>query len=610
MFFQRDPSSPERDRRAASVAVIPFDPLPLAPDEARIATGFLEDVIAELARSPDMEVLAARTSLSLTGEQLQPQRLMEAYGVTHVLDASVRPGPDGVQVKVNLVEAASGRIVWADRYDAPLRLAGAVLEEIAIQVVNHLAARVRLTRLAQSRHRPLTSLPAQDCWLRGLECLRRSTPEGDDEARGLFQRALSIDPTYARAYAGLSLSHFKRWNWRHGSTREEEDDQLSLQYAARGEALDEMDPIVQLVSGRLLVYRRNFAQGRRHLERALELSPNHADCLMQIAPLWAYLGEPEAALEMAAKAFRLNPLHEPWYYFVAFMPHFLARSLEVGLAILERSPPDQIFEQAALMAASYAHLGRLDEARAQVPLFLAAFRRDIAPGRDPIPGEPLQHILDSNPFAREGDMAFLLEGLRLAGLTEAVGGRVARGATAGRPSGDVGRFSRSGGLWEAEFAGQRAVLADTKGCADLALLLASPRERIHCMELAGRLVEGDSGAAMDAKARAACQRHIQDLQADLAEAERDNDFARTERISAELDAVIEQLSAAVGLGGRGRKLGDPAEKARTAVTWRIRNAIKKIAESHPPLGRHLEASIRTGAFCAYQPENPVRWTVD
>jgi TolB-like protein len=603
MFFQRDPSSPERDRRAASVAVVPFAPLPLEPEDQRTAMGFLEDVIAELARSPDMEVLAARTSLSLSEEQLDPQRMAEAYGVTHLLDASVRPRPDGVQVKISLVETGSGRIVWADRYDAAVSEAGGVLEDIAVQVANHLATRVRRTRLAEARLRPLTSLKAQDCWLRGLEALRRSTPEGDEEARSLFERALSTDPTYARAYAGLSLSHFKRWYWRHATAAEADEDRLCLQYAARAEALDEMDPVVQLVAGRLQVYRREFARGRRHLERALELSPNHADCLMQIAPMWAYLGEPEEALEMAAKAFRLNPLHEPWYYFVAFMPHFLARRLEIGLAILERAPPDQIFEQAAMMAVSYAHLGRIEEARAQIPLYLEALRRDILGGREPSPGEALRYILDANPFAREEDVAFLREGLRLAGLTDAVGAAV----RLERP-GDTGRFVRSGGLWEVEYAGRRAIVADAKGCADLALLLASPRERVHCMELAGRLAEGDSGAAMDSRARAACQRRILDLQAELAEAERHNDLARSERLAAELDGVIEQLSAAVGLGGRIRKLGDPAEKARTAVTWRIRSAIRKITEAHHPLGRHLEASIRTGAFCAYEPERPVAWT--
>ena len=606
MIFQRDPPSPERDRRVASVAVVPFDPVPLAPDQARLAHGFLEDVIAELSRLPDIEVLAAHTSLSLTSEQLEPRRMLEAYGVTHLLDASVRPGPGGVLVKVNLVEAASGRAIWADRYESPLIDAGAVLEEIAVQVANRLSARVTLSRLAEARHRPLTSLPAQDCWLRGLECLRRATPEGDDEARRLFQRALSIDPTYARAYAGLSVSHFKRWNWRHATPQEAEDDRLSQQYMDRAEALDEMDPVVQVVAGRLQVYRRNFGEGRRHLERALELSPNRADGLMQMSPLWAYLGEPERALEMAAKAFRLNPLHEPWYYFVSIMPHFLSRRLEAGLAILERSPPDQIFEQAALMAASYAHLGRLDEARAQVPYFLHAYLRDIAGGRPAGPEEAVRHVMDSNPFAREEDARFLLDGLALAGLPT---GQAPPALPPMRTASEGARFTRSGSFWEIEFAGRRAMAPDSKGCADLALLLASPRERVHCMELAGRLVEGDSGAAMDAKARAACQRRIQDLQAEIAEAERHNDFARTERLGEELDAVIEQLSAAVGLGGRGRKLGDPAEKARTAVTWRIRSAIKRIAEAHPALGRHLEASIRTGAFCAYQPETPVRWTV-
>jgi TolB-like protein len=604
MFFQKDPSSPERDRRVASVAVAPFDAAALSGDEARVARGFLEDVISELARLPDIEVLAPRTSLHLPPEQLAPRRMAEAFGVTHLLDASVRRRESGLQVRVDLVETASERVAWSERYEAGMSDAGALLEEIAAQVANHMTARVILTRLANARHRPLTSLPAQDCWLRGLECLRRSTPEHDEEARRLFQRALSIDPTYARAYAGLSLSHFKRWYWRHATPLEADEDGLCLQYLARAEALDEMDPVVQVVGGRLHVYRRNFGEGRRRLERAQEISPNRADGLMQMAPLWCYLGEPERALDMAAKAFRLNPLHEPWYYFIAVLPHVLSGQLEVGLAILERSPPDQIFEQSALIACIHAHLGRLDEARAHVPRFLATLQRDILNGRPPALGEPLRYVMDSNPFAREQDAAFLLEGLRLAGLTAepAIAVRETAAPT------ESARFVRRGAMREIEFAGRRATIAEAKGCADLALLLASPRERIHCMDLAGRVAEGDAGVVMDARARAACQRRIQDLQADLAEAERHNDLARAERLAGELDAVIEQLSAAVGLGGRGRKLGDPAEKARTAVTWRIRSAIRKIGQIHPELGRHLEASVRTGGFCSYRPENPVRWT--
>jgi TolB-like protein len=603
MFFSRDTEGPNRDRCAASIAVAPFDPVPLDADQRRIATGFLEDVIAELARAPDFEVLAPRTSLNLSRDELDPRRMAEAFGVTHLLDSSVWPTPDGLQVKASLIETASGKMVWANRYEAPFRQAGGVLEDIAAQVANSLSAKVIVNRLSQVRSHPLDALAAHDCWIRGHERLRRSTPEGDAEARKLFERALSLDPTYARAYAGLSLSHFKRWSWRRATPEEEAADRLALQYAAKAEELDDLDPVVQLVLGRTHVYRRDFAVGRRRLARAQELCPSHADVLMQMAPLWAYLGEAETALDMAAKAFRLNPLHDGWYYFVGFMPFFVARRLEEALAILQASPPGQIFEQEALLAATLAHLGRVEEARARAPAFLADVRRDIAGAAELTRGEAFQLILDANPFARPEDRAFLVDGLLMAGLTPEPA-RVA----AGHAPAEAARFVRSGGLWEATFAGHTARLVDMKGCRDIALLLASPHERVHCMEIAGRVAEGDAGEAMDARARASCQRRIRDLQEELAEAERHGDLARSERMGAELDAVIEQLSAAMGLGGRGRKLGDPAEKARTAVTWRIRAAVKKIAGAHPELGRHLQVSIRTGAFCAYAPERPLRWT--
>lgn len=607
MFFQRDPSSPERDRRLASVAVVPSGSLPSDPEQAQAAQGFLEDVISELARVADIEVLAARTSLALKPEEAEPRRLAEAYGVTHLLDTAVRPGPDGLQIKANLIEAESGRLAWSNRYAAPRRKASEVLEDIATQVAANMTIQVRLTRQSRARARPVQSLVAQDIWLRGLDLLRLATREGDEEARRLFERALSIDPGYARAYAGLSLSHFKRWHWRHATAEDVEGDRLSVEYVRRAEALDDLDPVVQVVAGRLQAYRRQFPQARYHLERAEALCPSEADCLMHMAPMWAYLGEPDKALALSAKAFRLNPLHEPWYYFVGFMPHFVGRRLEEAASILERSPPDMLFEEGALLAACYAHLGRLDDARAQIPRFLHDLQHGILDGRTPTPGEPLQYILDSNPFARDDDREFLLEGLARAGLSAEP---LIQAATPSvRSAAETAQFTRSGGLWEVSYAGRTVVVADAKGCGDLALLLGSPRERIHCMDLAGRLAEGHAGEAMDARARAECQRRIQDLQADLAEAERDNDFARTERLSEELDALIEQLSAAVGLGGRRRKLGDPAEKARTAVTWRIRSAIKKISAVHPQLGRHLQASIRTGAFCIYEPETLVQWTV-
>jgi len=100
---------------------------------------------------------------------------------------------------------------------------------------------------------------------------------------------------------------------------------------------------------------------------------------------------------------------------------------------------------------------------------------------------------------------------------------------------------------------------------------------------------------------------VRDLQRELDEAEDDNDRGRAERARAELDAVVDELTAALGLGHRTRMSGGAAERARSAVTQRVRGTIRRIDKVHPPLERHLRASVRTGTFCSYAPEDPVRW---
>ena len=137
---------------------------------------------------------------------------------------------------------------------------------------------------------------------------------------------------------------------------------------------------------------------------------------------------------------------------------------------------------------------------------------------------------------------------------------------------------------------------------------AQPGEEIHCLDLAERGENGlGADAVMDDKGRAALKSRLRDLQEEIAEAEDRNDIGRTERLRAEFDTLVDAFSAAVGLGGRSRRLGSLAERARSAVTWRIRHAQRRIAATHPALGRHLDNSLRTGTFCFYRPERPMRW---
>jgi hypothetical protein len=188
------------------------------------------------------------------------------------------------------------------------------------------------------------------------------------------------------------------------------------------------------------------------------------------------------------------------------------------------------------------------------------------------------------------------------------------GRSPGQPARQPAEFRRIGDLWRITFAGACVHLPHRKGIGDLVMLLARPGREIAALDLAGAAATdrpaapGDLGERLDARARAAYTARIRELQADLDDADAAGDAARSARVQHELDFVASELSAAYGLRGP-RRSGDPAEKARTAVTMRIRAVLAKIRKVHPDLGLHLHRSITTGRFCSYHPEEPISWHI-
>jgi hypothetical protein len=122
-------------------------------------------------------------------------------------------------------------------------------------------------------------------------------------------------------------------------------------------------------------------------------------------------------------------------------------------------------------------------------------------------------------------------------------------------------------------------------------------------------VGAEPGPAVDQQARRAYERRILELQEEIDDARAANDPARAERAEDELDALVQQLAEAFGLSGRGRATGSAVERARSAVGWRVRAAVRHAVELHPELGRHLTHAVRTGTWCSYRPEAPVRWEI-
>lgn len=175
------------------------------------------------------------------------------------------------------------------------------------------------------------------------------------------------------------------------------------------------------------------------------------------------------------------------------------------------------------------------------------------------------------------------------------------------PTADGPVFDRHGEVWSLAFAGRAATVRDSKGMTDLAVLLARPGTAVPAVELAGVVDGGALGDVVDGQARAAYRTRLAELDAELATADHDGDAMRSARADEERAALLAQLGQAYGIGGRARRAGSPAERARTTVTWRIRAALRRIESVHPELARHLRNSVHTGSACSYEPETPVPW---
>lgn len=178
-------------------------------------------------------------------------------------------------------------------------------------------------------------------------------------------------------------------------------------------------------------------------------------------------------------------------------------------------------------------------------------------------------------------------------------------------------FVREGEYWTIVHQGQLVRLKDTKGLRYLAYLLERPGQEVHAFDLVGvatmdgtpvGAARGDAGEVLDATAKAAYRRRLEELGEELAEAEAFHDLERAARAQQERDALVRELAHGVGLGGRDRRAASAAERARLAVTKAIRAAIERISEANPTLGDHLRVSIRTGAFCSYEPDVAPSWS--
>jgi TolB-like protein/Flp pilus assembly protein TadD len=398
-----------------SIVVLPFVNISDDPEQDYFADGLTGDIITQLSRFRSLFVIGITSSLCYKDETPKIKDVGRELGVAYVAQGNVRKAANRVRITVELVEAATGRQLWADRYDRELEDVFAVQDEVTNKVVSTLAGHIENI----DRHRAATKrtedLAAYDCVLVGEQAQREGTHDGFLRARSLFQRAIDLDPSDARAHASMARSYIDEY-WSASATAPEAAMEQAFVLAQKAVAIDELDNRARVsLAVAYILAKSNFEAAQVQFAKALELNPNDADAYCLRGWCHVLAGQEEQAIACTDHAMRLSPFDIYECNLAQFVAHFTARRYGDALAALGRIPEPGI-EVTASLAACYAQLGREAQARQTMADFMAQAPGEIAdyPGVDRVSWRIYWARLF--PFKHAEDLDHLLDGLRRAGL--------------------------------------------------------------------------------------------------------------------------------------------------------------------------------------------------
>jgi TolB-like protein/Tfp pilus assembly protein PilF len=335
-----------------SIIVLPFVNLSNDPEQDYFSDGVTEDLTNSLSRISSLFVISRTSAFSYKGKAIKVQEISKEMGVRYVLEGSVRKAKERIRVTAQLIDALTDHHLWSERYDRPLTDIFAVQDEIVQKIVT--ALRVKLTPEEQRRFQraPTNNLEAYDDYLRGREAFWRTTKEGNAQARQLFERAITLDPHYAAAYAYLSWASYREWYFR-WSLDPQNLEQATAQ-AQRAIALDESLPTAHRALA-LAQWQQYPEQAIAEAERAIALDPNDGALYFTLAFVLYMSDRPEDAIEVMKKALQLNPyapaqhlaqLGSAYYWADRF-----AEVITIERQVLLRDP--QSYSATVMLASSY-----------------------------------------------------------------------------------------------------------------------------------------------------------------------------------------------------------------------------------------------------------------
>lgn len=392
----------ERPIANQSIVVLPFGFQGSNRDDQWFADGLTEDVTTNLSRFQEFFVIARGSANMYAERSKSPAQAARELGVRYAVDGTVRKAGSRIRITLQLLDALQDRTIWGEQYNRDVEDIFDLQDEITQIIVSATAARIEATERDRMRLLPPANLMAYGFVLKGHRHVLKYTQPEVRQARDLYENAIGSDARYARAYAAKSRTFNLDWRYDWAEKPEVALDD-ALIFAREAIDLDEADARGFGELGFAHLYRKEHEPAINAYDRALKLNPNDADLMSDMADALAHMGRSEEAVDLLLKAMRLNPFYPDQYIWHLGGAYFNLKRYEEAISTIQTMQNPT--EGRRILAASYAHLGKVKEAENQADLVRQAH-----------PNFSVDRWASVQPDLHEEDVQHFLDGLKRAGL--------------------------------------------------------------------------------------------------------------------------------------------------------------------------------------------------
>lgn len=385
-----------------TIAVLPFTDLSNNAELDYFRNGLAEDLTTGLSKVPGLTVIAYASSVDFPNAESGFKSIATELGVRYLVRGTVRQNANRVRITVSLVDPYDGFNLWAEKYDRPRHDPLYIQDEVASEIVTALSLEFNI----ENTHPPRVEPDAYDMLLRGLDPMRSMTKDGNFKARDFFERALKLDPEYARAYASIAITYAREPLLQGSPMSAGKTVTTGLEYAVKAIQLDPELPHAYFALGLLNLSVRKFDTALSATRHALKLDRNFSEGYALLAEVAMYGGNLSEALSAIQRARVLHPKHPATYYWLEANIHYLMGNYALAAQVLNETPPENFIHKDALLtyAANEAQMGNIKAAKPIVGQ-LATLLSDIS----------LQDYIQQLPYRSPERSAALLAGIRKTG---------------------------------------------------------------------------------------------------------------------------------------------------------------------------------------------------